>query len=217
VALLTTSLLRRLQALIGASATGLGPVDVDTGNISLTLPTVPEIARRGLAPGNIGGWGIGVLENVHGAADFESSSIDPYQPGDAAVGAYPSPVPLDFDVWLLGATAIQTVGTAGLDGAFILINPVASQQMWGRDDTGDPVVTDPPMVLGRWDAVDSAVTGSSDVLITEAGETYIPINMRIPRSGCLIVFHTESAGIAEYQATLLMGLFPAALGQDVVT
>jgi len=217
MALIKSGMLKRIQGLIGTPGSSLGPVNLEDESVTQVLPVIPEIARRGLAPGTIGGWGTGLMENVHSGADFESSSIDPYLAGVAAVGAYPAEVPLEFDVWLLGVSAQQTSGTPGLDGAFLLLNPVASQQMWGVDDGGLQVVGDPPLMLARWDAIDSTVTTTGDILIAESGEVYLPINIRIPRSGCLIAFHTESAGAAEYQATLLMGLFPAALGQDVVT
>lgn len=77
----------------------------------------------------------------------------------------------------------------------------------------------PPLSLGRWDALDGGATGARDEnLITEQGNTYIPINMRLPR-GCRIRFETLSDGAAavEFRAMCVIGLFPSAMGQDIVT
>jgi len=41
------------------------------------------------------------------------------------------------------------------------------------------------------------------------------VNIRIPR-GATLAFHSTSAAAAEFQMAFLLGLFPAALGQDVV-
>jgi len=217
MALIKSGMLKRIQGLIGAPGSALGPVVLEDDSVTQTLPVIPEIARRGLAPGTIGGWGFGVLENVHSAADFESSNIDPYMAGDGAVGAYPRVVPLEFDVWLLGATAVRTSGSGDLTAASVFLDPASNQQMWGLDDVGAQVVADPRITVGRWDSIEEGIVGAANFFITEQGNPYIPINVRVPRSGCTIAFQTQSLAAAEYQACLLMGLFPASLGQDVVT
>lgn len=218
MALIKSGMLKRIQGLIGAPGSALGPVELEDSLVTQTLPVIPELARRGLAPGTIGGWGFGLLENVHSGADGESSSIDPYNAGASAILGYPAVVPLEFDVWFLGATMVRSSGAGGLTLASVGINPVDSQQMWAQDDAGDPVAgSSPAMRLGLWDALSTGISVGVDFGITEAGQPYIPINLRVPRGGCIIQFQTEAAAAAEFQMMALMGLFPAALGQDVVT
>ena len=217
MAIITSGLLKILQQLIGAPAAAWGPVVLDDDSVAQTLPIIPEIARRGLAPGTIGGWGFSVMENVHAGAGFEFSTIDPYQPGVAAVGGYPEAVQEGFDVWLLGATGLRSSGAGGLTVASVALNLVGTQQMWGVDDADAQVVADPLMVLGRFDGLETTLSGGSVYMIDESGNPYISMNLRIPRSGVALQFHTEAAAAAEFQLVLLMGLFPASLGQDIVT
>lgn len=218
MARIKSGLIKGLQELLGISAGGVaGPVDVDLANVSQTLPIVPELARRGLAPGTIGGWGFGLLENVHAGADGEASFIDPYRAAGSAIQGYPRRVQQGFDVWLLGAAAIRSSGGGDITEALLQLNPVASQQMWGKDDAGAAVVGDPTMGLIRWDDLSTAISVGTDYLVTEDGQPYVKLGIRIPRSGCTISFRTEAAAAAEFQCICLMGLFPAAMGQDVVT
>lgn len=218
MAKITTKILLGLQELLGLSSAELMfPVDVDMGNISLTLPVVPEVARRGLTIGPAGGWFQGVLENVHGAADAEVVSIDPYNPGDAAVGAYPRVVEDGFDIWLAGVSGQRSDGAGGLTMAGVFFNPGDASQGWGIDDSGATIVETPSLWLARFDSLETTMSIiTTPPMMTEAGDFYVPLNLRLPRGGVL-GFASESAAAADFQITLVMGLFPAALGQDIVT
>jgi len=215
MSLVTNSLLRIVQKMIGGSGS-TGPTVLDDGHITQVMNVVPEIARRGLSVGNIGGWFVGVLRNIHSGADAEQSSILPYAPGAFNTGAYPSPVPAGFDIWLLGVCGIRSTGVGDLTGAHMGINPPTSSQGFGVNDLGVAVVTTPIMTVARFDVLDEAVTISGGVMITEQGLTYQPVNIRLAR-GNTLVFNSESAGAAEFDALFLMGLFPEGLGQDVAS
>jgi len=215
--IIKSGLLLRISQLIGGPPVG-GPTVLDDDSVSLTMPVLPEIARRSLIQGPLTGWYTSVMENVHSAADGELSSINPYEPGAAAVAPYPESVPDDFDVWLLKAFAQRSSGSGALTMGYLDMNPVTHQQGWGIDDAGAPVIDEPPVVLARWDSVEAVVTvaGATEPAMTEAGDTMVDVNIRIAR-GALLRFSTESAAAAEFQCLLLMGLFPSGLGQDVVT
>ena len=206
-----------LQRMLGLAPGGGRPLNLDDSNISLTLPVVPHVARRGGA-GIQAGWFLGVMENVHSAADAEASFIDPYEPGALlAVAPYPASVPDGFDLWLLGCSGVRSLGTGDPTGALFVVNPNDTSQAWGIDDAGVAVIATPGIRVAFFDSVSEVVQAvTADPLFNSvSGQTYIPVNMRLPR-GTLLGFETQSAAAAEYQGAFLLGLFPAGLGQDVV-
>jgi len=211
--------LRLVSKIFGLSAQAMsGITDLDTGNVDQVL-VVNDLARRGKTEANLGGWYEGFFENVHSAADGEVSFLDPYAPGASANAPYPAVVPLDWDVWLLGVGGVQSSGVIpSLTGAIWQVNPIRSQVGWAQDDAGDPVATvSPSMSVARFDDVSPLIgTISQPPMLTEQGEVWVQTRMRLPR-GATLEFHTESSAAAEFLGTALMGLFPASLGQDVVT
>jgi len=216
MSLVKNPIISMLQSLIGVSPNP-GPVVLDDDSISMVLPVVPEVARRSMA-GIETGWFQGVLENVHSGADSETSNIDPYNPGAAAVAPYPTTIPDEFDLWLLGVSGRRSSGAGDLTGAVFTMNPGVTSQGWGIDDVGAPVVVAPAMRIAFFDGLEETVTavGNSPFLLAATGQLYIPIGIRLPRGG-LIAMATEAAAAAEFQGMFLLGLFPAGLGQDVAT
>lgn len=210
-----------IQTLIGGSQGGAAFTELDDQGVTQTLPIVPDIARRGLSQGSTGGWFLGILENVHALGDGEQSSIDPYNPGDdSAGGAYPASVPPQLEVWLCGISGFRSVGNGGLTMAMMGYNPSNNGPAfgWGRDDQGASVApVTPNTIFARFDDLSTEVTQiTQPPMITERGDTFVRVNMRLPRAGVLNFF-SESAAAAEFQAVFLLGLFPIALGQDVLT
>jgi len=208
--------IHRILGLNQSTASGL--TEIDTDNVTQVLPVVPEIIRRGSTPFNVSGWYEGILENVHSAGDAEASSINPYSPGAGARAPYPAEVPLGFDVWMLGVGGVRSDGAGGLTEAMIQVNPNATQVGWGLDDAGAAVAAvSPSITVARF--VTLATTGvgtiTDDPMIDDQGNTFVNVRQRIPR-GATIEFHSLSAAAAEFQAIFLMGIFPEALGQDVV-
>jgi len=210
------NLLKIVQSLVGGSP-GSGPTVLEDDSVTQTLPVVPHIARRSLTVGNVGGIFTAVLENVHSAADFEQSSITVYSPQTAArIAPYPVEVDKNFDIWLLGCSLVRTVGVGGLVSGRCGWNPSEETQGLGIDDAGAAVLSTPIIGLARFDAIDASLTGVEGDGITEQGLNYQPINLRLSRRATL-VFSSESAAAAEFQLICVMGLFPAGMGQDVVT
>jgi len=214
MSIIKNAILKPIQRLIGI-APASSPTVVDTGNVSLTMPILPDMARRSLASQPTGGWFQGVLENVHSAGDAEISSINPYEAAADAVAPYPIAIDdLLFDLWIVAVGGIRSSGSGGLTSGVVSITPSAHTQGWGRDDVGAPVVASPRMTIASFDAINS--DGALDFFITEQGLPFQPLNLRIPRNS-LLTFHSTSAAAAEYQAWVLLGLFPAGLGQDVTS
>jgi len=192
-----------------------GATNLDDGDVSQVL-TVNEFVRRSTVQNVNCGWWQGTLQNVHSGADTENSTINPYAPGADAFAPFPGVVPEGIDVWLCGITGARSSGVGGLVSGIASINPAPSSASWGRDDSGDPLASGGPrMVLAVFDnIVDTSL--SQDPMETQAGLTYQPVGIRIPRDST-ISFHSTSAAAAEFQMSFLLAVHPAAMGQDVVT
>jgi len=211
--------LRIVQKILGISQTGLsGLTEIDDGSLTQVLNISPEMLRRGLAPVASDGWYTCVLENVHAAAGEIRSAIDPYTPGDAAAGGYPSPVPDDLDFWLLACGCALSAGAdLFLAGMLNVVTP-ATAIGWALDD-GDVVVAPPIAIhqIGRWDDMDATQPAAlAPCFLTASGQTTYWPRMRIRRGGT-INFETEQTGSGdmELRCFMICGLFPASLGQDV--
>lgn len=207
-------ILKALQDIVGI-APEPAPLVIDTGNASLTVPILPDLARYSLS-GPDGGFITGVMENVHSAADDERSQLDPYIAGAAALGSFPSPVPAGFDLWLLSASLTHSGGAAAvLVGALLAFNP-GPERGWGIDDAGAQVTATPRINMVFWDTLNTDTAGTNGVGLTEQGLPFTKIGVRLPRGGNLI-FDSTTAGATELSVIVIMQLVPSALGQDIVT
>jgi len=216
MALIKGNPLRLVQKLFGLGSNQLaGRTNLDDGDVTQVL-SINDITRRAEVA-----WFQGVLENVHSGADDERSTLDPYNPGANAVAPYPAFVDETLDVWLLGVSLLQNSGTAALTGAQLTMNVPTFSLGWGVDDAGDPVTASPGFPLAIFDSQDSSVAapaGNNLVCLTAGGELpFLPVRVRLPRGGAFLVFDSTSSGAAEFRMLMLLGLFPVALGQDVVT
>jgi len=213
--IIKNAILLPIQRLIGIAPAPTETV-VDTSSVSLTMPILPDMARRSLSSQPTGGFFIGVLENVHSAADDENSTIDPYNPGPDVFAPYPALVDPGFDVWILKVGGERIAGAGTLDvGLLSLVNLIHTLG-WGRDDAQDPVPLVPNVTLARFDAIDEVVGAAIEPFITEQGETAVDVSMRIPRGSRLRFHSTAGTASATFNMWFIVGLFPGGMGQDVV-
>jgi len=214
MSLIPGSQLRWISKVFGLSGQQrAGVTNLDDGDVTQVLE-VGQLARRGDEPFVHGSLFFGVLENVHSGADAEISNIQPYAPAASAINNFPPIVADEYDIWLFGVAGIRSSGAGGLTGALLNFNPSAFQQGWGDDDQGAPVVAANQFAVALFDDLDETIS-SQAVMITEAGQPFVPLNLRVPR-GTTFVFHSEAAAAAEFQLILHMGMFPVGLGQDGV-
>jgi len=90
------SVINRILDLGQNPASGLTEIDED--RLSQTIDTGFSV-RRALTPAGSSGIFVGVMENVHGAADNERSTADVYAMGPGFVeGGFPAVV-IDADLW----------------------------------------------------------------------------------------------------------------------
>jgi len=202
---------------LGSDIGGDG-VEFDERHAVQTIPLMPEIRRRSRGFAGVDNWLYGVLENVHSAADAEASTFVPYSPGFGEIfNGYPAAMPEGYDLWLLSIYGRRSAGAGGLTAAGIGFLPGDRAQGWGIDDSGAGVETSVRVQLAMSTALETGATAiSTPPMIFGNGLTHVDMRMRLPR-GCDITFVTESAAAAEFQAIIVMGLFPMALGQDVLS
>ncbi len=189
--------------------------NLDLASVSQTLPVVPEIVRRSAPLAGIDGFHTGRLRNVHSAADVETSTITPYAVGDAALGSYPSSVAEGWDLWLLAISGQRTVGAGVITGTVTLV-PVNAIEGWGIEDDGTPLTAGAArMILGRITGIEAEHTHSPVIWQNEPGATFLKVGLRLPR-GIAISFHSTSDALVTVELTFVMGLFPMAMGHDVL-
>ena len=202
-------LLRILGLAAGSTA---GPTLLDSGNVSLVL-AVDQIVRRSRTPTTTTGSYVATLRNDHAAAGQLTTGIDPYNVGAFNFAPYPSPVPRGFDVWLLGAAIRKGAGAGTLDGAVLFIDPEDTQQAFGVDDSGVKITSSGAYPVALWTAFNTDIT--TQVGILGDGSVYAKIMLRL-KSGASIDFVSDVAAAAVIvDCHLVLGLFPAGLGQDV--
>lgn len=158
------------------------------------------------------------LANVHTDADTLDTSIDPYNPGQNAenFNGFPGVVPAAFDVWLCGARIVASGGTGTLGDAACGV-AVGAQWMGIADNasTGVAALTLITLAVNG----ETAFLGSRFGTVLNTVPTY-PMPMRIRRGDSYLRLSSTNAGAGATTLTvvadLLLGLFPAALGQDAV-
>ena len=196
---------------IAGGGVSAGDTLLDSGNVSLVL-SVNEIVRRSRTPGVSAGSFFGVLQNVHAAAGQEQASIDPYEAGDDAVAPYPPSVPRGFDVWLLGAALHRVSGAGTLDGAILFVGPDSTQQAFGRDDSGATVLTSDVYPVALWTTLNTTTTNA--IGVAGNGSTFVRIGLRLKRGGTVVFVSDVAGAAATIMVQLVIGLFPAGIGQD---
>ncbi|HEU01648.1 MAG TPA: hypothetical protein ENH89_15210 [Aurantimonas coralicida] len=194
-----------MSRILQLGAGGEQTTTLDDGHVSQTLD-IESIVRRSLTFANSTGLFYLGFENVHVGAGEIASSFDPYSNTTAGVNAFPSTVPLGFDLWFLYAFLRRTAGAGALTGGVIeLVLPATMRAK------GAVVTANVPVVL--WDSIEALT--SREYAITEAGATLAQLNLRLPR-GVPIGLRTKAAAAATFSCAIVIGAFPAGLGQDGV-
>lgn len=204
-----------VNRVLGIAGTLPGTTLLDDSNVSQIL-SLNDIIRRGRTIGVTQGWYYGVLETLHSGAGQEAASIDPYAPGAAAVDPYPAIVPTGNDVWLIGATVKRSAGSGDLTGGLLILNPPAVQAGWGIDESDNPISPSAQIALARFTGIDESLSSGSTAGISGDGSSYVRLNLRLARPSTL-TWSSEAAAAATFRCIVILGLFPAGLGQDVAT
>lgn len=201
----------------GLAGTGAEETILQDAVLDQVIDVAP-IVRRGRTLASSGGIFRCILRNNHTGAEQQTSAISPYNVGPTFVmPPYPSPMPEQFDVWLLGATMQRFSGSGSLN-AELGINNIA--QGWGVDDLGAPLLNiNAVMAVAFWNTL---ISTTNTFGTTQTREPWKDLRIRLPRLGVFpsspveLVWRTSSTADSVYDCLVLLGVFPIALGQDGV-
>jgi len=209
--------LGELNKALGLTGAGSRITELADGVVDQVID-IAAVARRGRTQADIQGIYTPTLRNENTAAETITTTIDPYNVGATAVVApYPNPMPPQFDIWLIGASMRIAGGSAtNLSVATLSLTVGTRSQGFGIDDSGAQVLVAQPIRLAFWDnrATDATVFG----LLDGDRGPHKKIGLRLPRGGggSRLNYITVSAGVVDSDVQLILGVFPAALGQDIL-
>lgn len=202
--------LNDVNAALGLSGAGSPLTELADGLVDQVL-AINEIARRGRTQAGTSGIYTPTLRCINTGAQTQNVIVDPYNVGAGFVVApYPDPVPIQFDVWLLGAS-LRRVSGSGTLSASLSLSVGTKNQGWGRDNTGSLPLVAQPIRLAYWDAL---VTVVSAFGLQGTLGPHARIGLRVPRDVSELKFACTSSLTSTYDCQLITGLFPIALGQD---
>lgn len=197
---------------LGLTGAGSAQTELHDGEVFQTLD-VARLARRGRTLGDSGGIFTINLENVHTDAESEVTAVDIYTQVIGVIPPFPSPVPRQFDMWLLWATIQRKSGGGTFSGIVEVLFPF---QAFGEDDSGAAVVANDVQVLAHWDAIVSE--GIQFAVLAGSEQPRAVLNFRMPRPtaaiGSSLRFRSTSSLTSTYAMTVALGMFPVAMGQD---
>lgn len=196
---------------LGLSGAGSRITELADGVVDQVLE-IGQLARRGRTQQSTQGLYYPTMRNVHSAADNESTTVDVYDVGTVAVvEPYPNPMPRQFDVWLLGAS-LRLVSGGGSIGATLSLRVGTRAAGWGIDDSGSQILVSQPIRLIHWNTL--ITVNSTTFGVKNDRNPHGKVGLRIPRVGSELIFASTSGAAATYDCQLILGVFPAALGQD---
>ncbi len=206
-----------LNRSLGLTGAGSQLTELEDGIVDQIL-SVNEIARRGRTQADVQGIYTPTLRNEHVDVETVNNEIDPYNVGSTVlVAPYPDPVPAQFDIYLMGASLRHVSGTAsGMAVATLSLTVGTASQGWGKKDNSNIILVSQQMRLAFWDAMVSDGTNFG-IRAADRGP-HQRIGLRLPRGGggTTLSFRSISTVTVAIDCQMILGLFPAALGQDVV-
>jgi len=196
---------------LGLSGNGSQMTELSDGIVDQVIDVNPSV-RRGRTLAEKQGIFYCVIRNVHTDAETIVTPIDPYRVGvDDVVAPYPDRISTRFDLWLLGAM-VRRLSGGGTIQANLAID-YDQNQGWGVDDSGTAIVSTEAFNVAFW----NSLATNSDVfaLLSGALQPYIKLGIRLPRAdNTSLIFTSASSLTSTYQCQMIIGMFPAALGQD---
>jgi len=197
---------------LGMTGAGSPVTELADGVVDQVL-SINEIARRSQTLGVTTGFFSPTLRTVHTDAETQVVQVDPYNIGTVnAVAPYPAVVPRGSDFWLLGASIRRVSGTGTLLATLSLVVGTRAQG-FGEDDSGNLILVSQPIRLAYWDGL--VTVNTTFAIKNGARGPHARIGYRVPRNA-QINFTSTSTLTSTYDCQLICGLFPTALGQDVL-
>jgi len=206
--------LTAVQKQLGMSGVGPSSALLLDEDLPQSFDVIPAV-RRSLADIATRGQFYGTLQNVHAAAGPLVSQINPYDATTRAFGTFPAPVPEDFDLWLMGCS-IQRVSGTGTVEAAIEMEYFSRMRGFGAGDNDAPASARGRLTLMFVDTIVTIASSPFGIeVIHRSGRVLSEgLPLRLGRNDCFLHFFTEATALSTYDATFMLGLFPAGLGSD---
>ena len=203
-----------LNKSMGLSGAGSPLTELADGVVDQVL-SVGEIVRRGRVLGITEGIFVCRLRCNHVAANSLTATIAPFAAGAALVDApFPSPIPSQFDFWLLGAS-VFVVGAGTLSGTLLLRTPALVQGLSVTNAGGAVTANVISHPLAFWDT--TATESIEFGVLTGTVGVWKKLGLRLPRHpDTELRFASTSSDVVTFDCNIICGLFPVALGQDVL-
>lgn len=224
---LESGALELLRAVLGLQGSGSQVTEIPDGMLPQELDVL-RFVRRGLTIQPQDGIWAFTIENVHAGAGTITTQFSPWTLGPGVTGYNPnwpdgtSGWPRDkWDLWLLHTLVLTTAGAGQLNTSSVKFVPSSSWIAAGPASIASPYL----FVSGH----NSTAAGANE--FTSGGQTFhaggnpdqhpplIPMPFRLPPhfpSTTALEFSSTAAAAATYLCTIFAGLFPRALGQDLV-
>jgi len=196
---------------LGLTGAGSSITELADGIVDQIL-SVNEIARRGRTQAGSEGIYIGLMQCVNTDAETTTVLVFPYNVGAGVIAPYPDPMPAQFDIWLLAASVRRQSGGGTIE-AELSLQYGSTQQGWGVDDSGAAIVQSDPTALAFWSSVNTVQTAFA--VLQGSNGPWWRGGIRIPRStNAALRFSAETSLTSTWNCSLVLGVFPVALGQD---
>lgn len=214
---INSAYLEPLNKALGLAGAGDSQTELLDGTVDQVLD-VGQIARRGgTLAGTTGVFRV-ILRVINAGTGTVITSYQPYEPGETGlVAPYPNPVPDLFDLWLIGASIERVSGTGTLNAARLQLTNI--QIGFGIDSVGVSAAASTSVItLASWDSISAAIEPRYG--LSQLANPFQKIGLRIPKKGAIaspfLSFAVNvTAAAATFDGVLLIGILPAALGQDL--
>lgn len=173
-----------------------------------TIDVTPMV-RRGLTLAGSEGVYSANIRNTHlGSEGNIVTVVNPWALGLTANPPFPGTIPLNQDLWIIGFDGITVSGDGAFDSAFFDIFVPGVSQAFGT-------ATSNIVLAGFGNELELAGEFFLGVHSNSAQHMFSQRGIRVPRNSTFR-WHTRNVGSTSpvYQINLLLGLFPAGLGQD---
>ena len=171
---------------------------------------VGAIVRRGLTLAGTEGLYTANIRNTHsGSQGNVATIIDPWNLGGVARPPFPTSIPDNQDLWILGFHPEVVSGVGDFDSAFFDLFVPTTHQAFGTISTN--------IVLATWTEAGSMAGGTFLFGSSSSVTVFTNVALRVPRNATFR-WHTRNNGANSpvFQLNLMLGLFPSAMGQDGV-
>lgn len=201
-----------MNRVLGIAGPGAPITEITDGTLEQVIDVTPVIRRSLTLAGTQGLFGA-LMENVHPVGNEQIvTTVNPYQVPIGVQAPYPDPVGPDFDIWVVGCSALRASGGGSFQG---MLEMQSTNTGWGVDDQGAAVTGDTGQPLAFFDGFVTALGRSFGITMDTRNRPYVPLNFRIPTGGqAQLLFRSFSNSPSTWRLHLWLGLFPVSLGQD---